>query len=71
MSCDEWILARSEGDEIVFQLDQALAEHIPVSLGAFRNRFLAQPDEEAEEGAESALGLDDGEDFLPPEEESP
>jgi hypothetical protein len=68
---DQWILARSEGDEIVFQLDQSLAEHIPVSLEAFRNRFVAEDDEEAEEDAESELGLDDEDGLLSPEEESP
>jgi hypothetical protein len=68
---DEWILARREGDEIVFQLDQALAEHIPVSLPAFRNRFLAPGDEEADEVAEPELGLDDEDGLLSPEEESP
>jgi hypothetical protein len=50
------ILARKPGAEPVYRLDYALAEHLPVSLDAFRNRFLsAEP--AGEEGAE-AEGLD-------------
>jgi hypothetical protein len=37
----EWILAQAEGNPIVYQLDPELAEHIPVSFEAFRNRFVA------------------------------
>jgi hypothetical protein len=57
------IIARAVGDPVVYRLDYELAEHIPVSLEAFRNRFVD------EGGAE----IDDplGEDFLSPTEESP
>jgi len=42
------ILARSPGGETVYRLDYALAEHLPLSLDAFRNRFLsAEPADEA------------------------
>jgi hypothetical protein len=42
------ILARRPGAEPVYRLDYALAEHLPLSLDAFRNRFLsAEPAEEA------------------------
>jgi hypothetical protein len=45
------ILARAPGAETVYRLDYQLAEHLPVSLGAFRNRFrsaepAAEPDDE-------------------------
>jgi hypothetical protein len=42
-----------------------------VTLEAFRNRFLAPDDEEADQAAESDLGLDDEDGLLSPEEESP
>jgi hypothetical protein len=42
------ILARRPGAEPVYRLDYTLAEHLPVSLDAFRNRFLsAEPADEA------------------------
>jgi hypothetical protein len=37
----DWIVAQAEGNPIVFQLDPELAEHLPVSFEAFRNRFVA------------------------------
>jgi hypothetical protein len=47
------IAAQRPGDEVVYWLDFALAEHVPVSLGAFRNRFVAGEEEGTEdEGVE-------------------
>jgi len=64
------IAARAAGDATVYRLDLALAEHVPVSLEAFRSRFLAAEDSEAEEaGTLQDEGL--GRDFLSPTEESP
>jgi hypothetical protein len=53
---DEGIVARRRGDEMVFLLDHALAEQIPVSVEAYRNRFVveatqAEDEAEAEPGA--------------------
>jgi hypothetical protein len=58
------IIARAAGDPIVYRLDYELAEHIPVSLEAFRNRFA----DGEEEGLDETAGADD---FLSPTEESP
>ena len=58
------IIARAASDPIVYRLDYELAEHIPVSLEAFRNRFADGEDEELDEAAGA-------EDFLSPTEESP
>ena len=64
---DEWILARRGGDETIFQLEFELAEQIPVSLEAFRNRFAID-----EEAADADAPDDDApEDILSPDEESP
>jgi hypothetical protein len=64
----EWILARAVGDPTVYRLDYDLAEHVPVSLEAFRNRFLAEAhaEEPAPLAADEVL-----EEFLSPSEESP
>ena len=48
------IAARRADAETVYWLDYDLAEHLPLSLEAFRNRFAAQPDAE-EPGADEAL----------------
>ena len=45
------IPARRADSEIVYRLDYGLAEHIPVSLDAFRNRFVSQETPEGEAGA--------------------
>ena len=58
------IIARAAGDPVVYRLDYELAEHIPDSLEAFRNRFADGGDEGLEEMA-------DEDDFLSPIEESP
>ena len=58
------VVARAAGDPIVYRLDYELAEHIPISLEAFRNRFAEGEDDGADE-------LIDAEDFLSPSEESP
>ena len=64
----EWILARAAGDPALYRLDYELAEHVPVSLEAFRNRFLAEAQAPpAEPAVPGANGLD----FLTPSEESP
>jgi hypothetical protein len=64
----EWILARAVGDPTVYRLSYDLAEHVPVSLEAFRNRFLAEAhaEEPAPVAADEVL-----EEFLSPSEESP
>jgi hypothetical protein len=41
-----WILARTPGRDTLFGLDLALAEQLPVNLEAFRNRFVAEVEEE-------------------------
>ena len=64
----EWILARAAGDPVVYRLSYDLAEYVPVSLEAFRNRFLAEP--HAEEPAPEAEE-EDFEEILSPSEESP
>jgi hypothetical protein len=53
------IAARREGDPRVYWLDYALAEELPVSLEAFRNRFVSAeeaPGDEAAGGAEAPAG---------------
>jgi len=53
------IVARSAASERIYRLDFALAEHVPVSLEALRNRFLSKEGEGA--GAdESAPEEDEG-----------
>lgn len=65
----EWILARAAGDSTVYRLGYELAEHVPLSLDALRNRFLAEGEPEVAEPAEPpAGGL---EELLSPSEESP
>ncbi len=63
---DRGIVAQSVGDPVIYLLKDALAEHIPISLEAFRNRFLAEADEPPLEGEEAVE--DEG---LSPAEESP
>ncbi len=63
---DRGIVAQSVGDPVIYLLEDALAEHIPVSLEAFRNRFLAEEEEPPPELDEA----DEGE-ALSPAEESP
>jgi len=41
------IVVQSGENPVLFQLGLELAEHIPVSFEAFRNRFLAEEEEEA------------------------
>lgn len=41
------IVAESPDSEVIYRLDYELAEHLPVSLDAFRNRFLSQAEPEA------------------------
>jgi hypothetical protein len=43
------IVAQTGENPTLFQLDLDLAEHIPVSFEAFRNRFLAEEEEASEE----------------------
>ena len=64
----EWIIARAVGDPGVYRLEYELAEHVPVSLEAFRNRFLAAgPAADAPPAAPTEAAPE----FLPPSEESP
>jgi hypothetical protein len=65
----EWIAARAAGDPTVYRLPYSLAEQLPVSLDAFRNRFRATEGEAAPAPAETPPP--DAGDFLPPGEESP
>lgn len=67
----EWIAARAAGDPTVYRLAYALAEQLPVSLDAFRNRFRAAEAAEAAPEQEGAPAPGGAGDFLPPVEESP
>jgi hypothetical protein len=64
------IFARRPDAPTVFLLDAVLAEHVPLSLEAFRNRFVAK---EGEAGAASpdAEGEPSLEDLLPPGDAPP
>jgi hypothetical protein len=62
----EWIIARAAGDPAVYRLEYELAEHLPLGLEAFRNRFLAE-----DEPAAPAEEIEELPDFLTPSEESP
>ena len=42
---DRGIVAQAIGDPVIYLLEAELAEHIPVSIEAFRNRFLAEEEE--------------------------
>jgi hypothetical protein len=64
----EGIIARAPGDPIVYRLDYELAEHIPVSLEAFRNRFAGVEGEQLDEATDAPA---DTGDFLSPKQESP
>jgi hypothetical protein len=44
----QWILARMPGNPAIFGIDSAMAEHLPLSLEAFRNRFEAEEELEPE-----------------------
>ena len=44
------VIAKRADRPTVFRMDAALAEHVPVSLEAFRNRFLSAEAPEGEEG---------------------
>jgi hypothetical protein len=66
----EWIAARAAGDPTVYELPHALADQLPVSLDAFRNRFKAA-EGEAAKPAEPAPPAGGNPDFLPPGDESP
>ncbi len=68
---DDGVLARTEGNEIVFQLDYERAERIPVSLEAFRNRFVAEEPEADDTDALEADASDEDDDLLAPSDESP
>jgi hypothetical protein len=65
------VLARTGGNETVFQFDYALAERIPVSLEAFRNRFVAEEAEADDTDALEADASDEDDGFLPPSDDSP
>ncbi|HET6305302.1 MAG TPA: DUF4340 domain-containing protein, partial [Myxococcota bacterium] len=54
------IVAQAAGNPAVFELDPVVAEYVPVSLAALRERFVAKP-----EGAESSAGAREGEDAAP------
>jgi hypothetical protein len=45
---DDRVIAKRADRPTVFRMDAALAEHIPVSLEAYRNRFLSKESPEAE-----------------------
>ncbi len=64
---DEGIVARAAGDPTVYRLDLALAEHIPVSLEAFRNRFRSEEQPETVGDAEAS----EADWLLSPSQESP
>lgn len=52
---DAGIVARAADGETVYRLDYALAEHLPVSLEAFRNRFRLTETDPADEAGEAAV----------------
>jgi hypothetical protein len=66
----EWIAASAAGDPAIYKLSYELAEHVPVSLDAFRNRFES---DELEPGAQPAPDAppDRNPEFPTPSEESP
>jgi hypothetical protein len=66
VEASEWIVARVVDDPVIYRLDFELAEHLPVSLDALRNRFL-EPEPEEEPAAPEVGGAE----FLTPSEESP
>ena len=70
---DDWILARAEGHGVVFQLESRIAEQIPVSFEAYRNRFVAEADAGDDAPDPDAARDPDAEDddLLSPREESP
>lgn len=67
----EWIAARAAGDPALYRLAYAIAEQVPVSLDAFRNRFRAEEVEEPAPAEEAAPAPDAGADFPPAGDESP
>jgi hypothetical protein len=66
----EWIAARAAGDPTVYRLSYAVADQLPISLDAFRNRFrkAEAPAAAAPQKSPEPPGSDD---VLPPAEESP
>jgi len=52
------IAAQAAGNPAVFELDPVLAEYVPVSLDALRERFVAKPEEAAGSAAEAGEGED-------------
>jgi hypothetical protein len=66
----EWIAARAAGDSTVYRLPYSLAEQLPVSLDAFRNRFEA-PEGEEQKPAEAPPSVPGPDDIPQPSEESP
>ena len=66
----EWIVARAAGDPTVYRLAYSLAEQLPVSLDAFRNRFRAE-EAPAAPAQEAKPEPDENEDFPPAGQESP
>jgi hypothetical protein len=66
----EWIAARAAGDSTVYRLPYSLAEQLPVSLDAFRNRFEA-PEADEQKPAEAPPAVPGPDDIPLPSEESP
>jgi len=66
----EWIAARAAGDPTVYRLAYSVAEQLPVSLDAFRNRFRAE-EAPAAPAQEAKPQPDESEDFPPAGQESP
>jgi len=66
----EWIEARAAGDPTVYRLAYSLAEQLPVSLDAFRNRFRGE-EAPAAPAQEPKPEPDENEDFPPAGQESP
>jgi hypothetical protein len=67
----EWIAARGAGDPTLYRLAYPVAEQLPISLDAFRNRFRAEEKEEAAPAEEPAPAPGGAGDFPPPGDESP
>jgi Domain of unknown function (DUF4340) len=62
------IVAQVAGDPVIYRLDAALAEQIPVSLEAFRSKFAGEASQASESDSSES---DEPHDFLTPTEESP
>jgi Domain of unknown function (DUF4340) len=66
----KWVVARAAGDPTVYRLAYDFAQHVPVSLEAYRNRFRSA-DAAPKDAPEAAHAGGETPDFLPNAQESP